>query len=359
MRFLLSGYYGFDNLGDDALLQIIVGQLKTRYPYATLDVLSAKPEETAQAFGIAATPRWDQGAIRDAVGRADVVLSGGGGLFQNATSLRSLLYYAGIVRAAIRAGKRAMVFAQSIGPLDFFGKQAVRECCKGLHAATVRDERSRELLAPLVPATTVELTADPVFLYDAPAVPPDLANVGIGAESDPLVIVCVRKTANWNDGAVVLASAVDRLAERHGAQVAFVPFGGTADADAATAVIRKCKSKPALVALDDLDAVAALIAKATLLIGIRLHALVLAVRFGVPFLAVPYDPKVSGLIEAVDYPLGPLWTPGVRNSAERVGRLVDDAWARRVELRAQLELAAARQRSLAERNFDVLAELAH
>ena len=73
MRVLLSGYYGFDNLGDDALLQIIVSQLKTRYPHATIDALSAKPENTAHELGIEATPRWDQGAIRDAIGRADVV----------------------------------------------------------------------------------------------------------------------------------------------------------------------------------------------------------------------------------------------------------------------------------------------
>ena len=109
MRFLLSGYYGFDNLGDDALLQIIVAQLKSRYPHATIDVLSAKPEVTAHEFGVLATPRWDQAAIRDAVSEADIVLSGGGGLFQTATSLKSLLYYAGIVRTALRAGKRTMV----------------------------------------------------------------------------------------------------------------------------------------------------------------------------------------------------------------------------------------------------------
>jgi len=52
VRVLLSGYYGFDNLGDDALLQIIVSQLKTRYPHVTIDALSAKPEITAHELGI-------------------------------------------------------------------------------------------------------------------------------------------------------------------------------------------------------------------------------------------------------------------------------------------------------------------
>jgi len=354
VRFLLSGYYGFDNLGDDALLAIIVAQLRTRYPHATIDALSAKPDVTAHELGITATPRWDQGTIRDAIAAADVVLSGGGGLLQNATSLKSLLYYAGIVRSAIRANKKTMVFAQSIGPLDFWGKQTVRECCRGLHAATVRDERSRELFAPLVPATSVERTADPVFLYDPPETPSDLSAAGFGPESQPLVIVCVRKTEHQNDGVAVLAAAVDRLAEHHGARVAFVPFGGTPDAEAATQIIRKCKSQPMLVSLAGLGAVATAISQAKLVIGIRLHALILAIRFGIPFLAVPYDPKVTGLLDDVRYPLAPLWAPGQRINTAQIERSVDEVWSRRDELAEHLDKAAAEQRSLAIRNFTVL-----
>ncbi len=354
MRFLLSGYYGFDNLGDDALLQIIVSQLKTRYPHATIDALSAKPEITAHELGIESTPRWDQGAIRDAIGRADVVLSGGGGLLQNATSLKSLLYYAGIVRSGIRAEKKTMVFGQSIGPLDFWGKQTVRECCRGLHAATVRDERSRELFAPLVPSTTVERTADPVFLYDPPETPVDLGTAGLGDDSDPLVIVCVRKTAQQNEGVTAIAAAVDRLAAEHGARVAFVPFGGTPDAEASTLIIRKCKSQPVLISLDSLDTVAAAIGRAKLVIGVRLHALILAIRLGVPFLAIPYDPKVTGLLEDVRYPLDALWTPGQKPAPSQIDALVDDAWARRDELAAHLTIVGSEQRARADRNFAVL-----
>ena len=354
MRFLLSGYYGFDNLGDDALLAIIVSELKTRYPYATIDVLSAVPEKTAHELDVVATPRWDQSAIRSAIGMADVVLSGGGGLFQTATSLKSLFYYAGIVRTALRAGKKTMVFAQSIGPLDFLGKQTLRECCKGLSAATVRDARSKELFAPLVPGTPIEVTADPVFLYDPPEPPLDLTSAGLGEASDPLVLVCVRKTAHQGDGVLAIAAAVDRLAERFGARVAFLPFGGTADAEASTLIIRKCRTKPALVSLEGLDAVAAAIARAKLVIGVRLHALILAIRLGVPVLAVPYDPKVSGLLADVRYPLEALWTPGTRPVIKRIDDLVDQVWERRDELAATLAAEALVQRAAAARNFEVL-----
>jgi polysaccharide pyruvyl transferase CsaB len=357
VRFLLSGYYGFGNLGDEALLAVIVAQLRTRYPHATIEVLSAQPALTAHELGVEATPRADLAAVKGAIEEADAVLSGGGGLLQNATSLKSLIYYAAIIRSAIRAGKKTMIFAQSVGPLDFLGKQTVRECCKGLTIATVRDEQSRRLLGSLLPDVRIVRTADPVFLYEPPAAPVDLASAGLGPQSDPLVVVSVRKTAHFNDVATVVAAAVDRLAHFHGARVAFIPFAGISDAEAATIVIRKCRSKPALVSLESLDAVAAAIARARVVIGIRLHALILAARLGVPFLTVPYDPKVTGLTDDIAYPLAPLWDLGARISLASAEAAADDLWARRDALSAHLAFEARKQRELAARNFAVLDEL--
>lgn len=359
MRFLLSGYYGFGNLGDEAILTQIISRLKTRYPGADIDVLSEHPSETAHDFGVASTPRADLGAVRRAIDRCDVFLSGGGGLLQNATSFKSLLYYAGLIRTAVHARKKTMIFAQSIGPLDFWGKQTVRECCRGITAATVRDGRSRELLASLISGCPIERTADPVFLYDPPETPVDLRLYGLESVSvAPLVVVAVRKTNHFDVVAATLAAAVDRLSKEHAALCAFVPFAGQADVEAATTVIRKCQSRPALVELPDLDSVAAAIARADLVIGVRLHASILAIRFGVPFLAIAYDPKVLGLCEAIAYPLDPLWSaPPLGKTNPPVNDIVDSAWQRRKELAAHLRSACPAQRNLAEANFSVLARV--
>lgn len=361
MRFLLSGYYGFGNLGDEALLAVIVSQLKSRYPYAEIDVLSAAPDQTAHELRVDATPRWDAKAIRRAIDRADVVLSGGGGLLQNATSLRSLVYYAGIIRAAGRANRKAMIFAQSIGPLDFWGRTLVKECCKGLSAATVRDKRSVQMLAPLLPpGTRLERTADPVFLYDAPEEAIDLSAEGLGPQSDPLVIVSVRKAAGMKDRLDIVARAVDRLANAHGARVAFLPLGGAPDAEVSTLVIRRCKSAPVLLPECTLERAANVIRRARAVVGMRLHALILAARCAVPFLAIPYDPKVGALCEDLGYPMPPLFTLNPQSPKpefEAVDALVDEFWSRRDALSAHLREASERLRQLALRNFEVLDEL--
>ena len=358
MRLLLSGYYGFGNLGDDALLEVTLAQLRARHPQAVVEVLTAEPAKTRAAFGVEASHRSEMGTIRQAIRRSDVVLSGGGGLLQNATSLRSLIYYAGIIRTGIRNGKKTMIFAQSIGPLDFVGRQIVRKCCSGLGAATVRDERSRALLAPLVPDITVRRTADLVFLYDSPQPAAEsLAVRGLDG-SDPLVVVCVRPAQGFAEGAERIAEAVDRLTTEHGAHVAFLPFGGPVDADAATQVMRKCRTRPLLLPASGLDDVAGIIARARLVIGMRLHALILAVRFGVPFMAIPYDPKVFGLCEDIGYPLEPLWTPGTRSrGVPSPAALADDAWRRLDELAPLVRAAGLRMRDLAAENFAELDRL--
>lgn len=356
MRIVLSGYYGFGNLGDEALLEVIVARLRERFTGVEIDVLSATPGETAATFGVAATPRWDMRAVRDAISRADVVLSGGGGLLQSATSARSALYYASILREAAKAGRKSMIFAQSIGPLDLLGRFIVKRMCRGVDRATVRDARSRELLAALLPGTPIEQTADPVFLYDVPAGDIDLTAEGLSP--GPYAIVSVRKIPALKDGTAAIARAVDALAENHGIRSAFLPLGGVQDAEVSTTIIRACSSAPMLLPECSLDRAAAIIAGARFAVGMRLHALILAARFAVPFLAIPYDPKVSALCEDLQYPLEPLWIPGERAPGSdavdaRVRRLVSERDGLSVHISARI----AAIRSAAERNFDVLGEL--
>jgi polysaccharide pyruvyl transferase CsaB len=353
---VLSGYYGFGNLGDEALLEVIVTQIRARFPGAVIDVLSSTPRETSEAFGVDATPRWNMRAVREAVARADVVLSGGGGLLQSATSARSAFYYASILREAVKQRRRSMIFAQSIGPLDTLGRFIVKRMCHGVNRATVRDARSRALLASLLPGMPVEQTADPVFLYDVPAAEIDLAAEGLGPH--PYAIVSVRKISALKDGVATIVRAVDALYEKHGIRTAFLPLGGASDADISTTIIRACKTAPMLLPECRLSRAAAIIRGARVLIGMRLHALILAARFAVPFLAIPYDPKVMSLCDDLAYPLEPLWAPGKPAPSAPavdalVGRLIQD----RARLSAFLAESVEPVRAAAARNFEVLGEL--
>jgi polysaccharide pyruvyl transferase CsaB len=274
------------------------------------------------------------GAVASAVRAADVVVSGGGGLLQSATSLRSLLYYASIIREAKRAGRKAVIFAQGIGPLNYFGREVVKRACAHVDLATVRDETSQGTLAALLPNVQVRLSADPVFLAPAEAsaaTRQSLAREGLRDDLGELVAVVVRRGPALDQVMEKLAAVVDRLALMYGANVVFVPLQPPHDADAAAAVIRRCKSTPVLMTGGyDLPAMTALLARCSAVISMRLHALILAARLGVPFLSVPYDPKIGALANSLAYPLAPL----ARDS--RADELTDHLWLQRDALRAHL-----------------------
>ncbi len=355
-RVLLSGYYGFDNFGDEAILRVFVDEWRKRRADDEIVVLSATPAQTAATYDVKAVARSDMRAVAEAIRCSDVVVSGGGGLLQNATSLRSLLYYTGIIREATRAGRSTAIFAQGIGPLDFFGKQVVKRTCGDVAMAIVRDKASAALLQPLVPRIPVRVAADPVFLATAsssPALESLLAQEGIARDGGPLVTVVVRRSPMLERVLRELAACVDRLAAAYGARVVFVPFQRPHDAEAAIDVIRRCKAAPTLLGGGyDLPTMAALFARSAAVISMRLHALILAATVGVPFLAIPYDPKVTALLDELAYPFPPL----ERGSAGVA--LADRLWKDIPALKDALRSSVAPLRRRASDAFDALADLA-
>ena len=352
-RLLISGYYGFDNFGDEAILRVFVDEWRKRRNDRLL-VLSARPAETAARYGVEALPRADWRTVRRAVRDADVLVSGGGGLFQSATSVRAVAYYAGVVSEAGRAGKPAAIFAQGVGPLNYFGRQIVRRACAHVGHASVRDAASASLLRSLLPDLEVRVAADPVFLAPAHTSPDSdarLARDGIRSDGSAFVAVVVRRGRLLERIVDDLAAAVDRLASEYGAHVVFVPLHAPDDADASVAVIRRCKTSPVLLGGGyDLSAMTALFAKCTAIISMRLHALIVASRLAVPFLAIAHDPKIAALVEELAYPIEPLERGGDAPGS------VASLWQRRGALSDQLRRATPPLAARAALAFDWLAE---
>ena len=83
MRILLSGYYGFGNVGDESILQSIIQGLRRVDPKIEITVLSVFPQMTREFNRVDAIDRFDWRKIFSAMLKTDVFVSGGGTLFQN------------------------------------------------------------------------------------------------------------------------------------------------------------------------------------------------------------------------------------------------------------------------------------
>lgn len=294
MRVVLSGYYGFGNLGDEALLAGLAEGL-TRHGHQVV-VLSGDPAATRAMHGVAATHRvW---GAPFAIARAGAVVSGGGGLFQDATSDRSLRYYLAIVRLARFLGKRVVVYAQSLGPLSTTGRAKVARAMAGASVA-VRDEASLALARSL--GANPVMVADPALLAPSPP-PPRRAPLPPGpppgaADAGPVVLIPRGAQDELNGALARLARA---LAEANVpvAAVALHPAHDDAAVERLRSEVPQLAVRRAATVSEALDA----LSDARYVVSVRLHGCILAARLGIGFAGLSYDPKVRGFLEQARAP---------------------------------------------------------
>ena len=121
---VISGYYGFDNMGDDSLLMSIVDGIRSVDPDIGITVLSNKPSETRKLYGVRSVNRVDIPRIAAEMNRAKLLISGGGSLLQDGTSRKSLFYYVTIMRMAKKRGLSLMLLANGlVTPCQRVGKE--------------------------------------------------------------------------------------------------------------------------------------------------------------------------------------------------------------------------------------------
>ena len=147
----LIGYYGFGNLGDELLLKACVDMLtECGVPRSRVVVLSNNPDDTSRDFGVDSVNRWSLREVARVFRESERVIFGGGGIFQDRTSVASCVWYWGIVRLARLMGAGVYAVGQSVGPLKsglsrFLAGNALRSCGV-LH---VRDDKSLRLAESL------------------------------------------------------------------------------------------------------------------------------------------------------------------------------------------------------------------
>jgi len=350
-RLLMSGYYGYGNAGDEAVLAGLIAGFRAARPAGDLEIvaLSGNPDETRATHGIAAADRYRPAALLGEIRRADLVLSGGGSLLQDVTSAHGIFYYLGVVRMAQVLGRRTMFIAQGIGPLRLArSRRLVRSVANRLGAATVRDADSAALLRAVgVTRPPVEVTADPALLLAGPA-PTSDATPPFGVALRP-----------WPGQEGIAAHVADAcLSVLSGRRALLLPMQPQTDKPVAEQFSRRWHqgkedgNRATLCSMEKgLTPLLAHVASCDLMIGMRLHALILAAAAGVPSVALSYDPKVDAFMRASGqgdavYDLG-------HSDPDVLQSLLRRVWAERAGRAEALRAALPPLRALAARNVDV------
>jgi len=140
-KVLLCGYFGYGNLGDEAILNSAISLL-SKYKITPYVMFNPKGDFSSQAaLGARYCNRFSVRAVKDSLSECDALIFSGGNLFQNTTSNRSLLYYTAIAALAQKAGKPIYMISSGLG--DIRGKLEqthVRRIMSGFSFAGLRTE---------------------------------------------------------------------------------------------------------------------------------------------------------------------------------------------------------------------------
>lgn len=370
LRVAVSGYYGFNNTGDEAILTALVTTLRALSPGVEITVFSHCPQETRRLFGVRAVNRWNPFGVIFTLLRSDLLLSGGGGLLQDVTGVRSLCYYLAVVALAKFFGKPVVYYAQGVGPVRTrFGRWLTRLVSNRVDLITVRDQASKDdFLEMGVDRPPVVVTADPVLAVSQDQFEQEpgaavLARLreeagrvtGIGEEQTAskecdsngkkhTLGIAIRDWKECYDFKKAIAAAADRLV-REGWEIIFVPFHFPRDLQSCQETSWLMQEPSLLVDFKlSVEELFSLLGQLDLVLGMRLHALVMASVMQTPCVGITYDPKVARFLEMTGQPVAGT----VENlDEEKLYREVIETWEKRQEITAHLEqvLVPLRQRA--------------
>ena len=352
-RIGITGSYGGLNLGDEAILQAIIAQLRKDLP-VEITVFSRDAEDTKRRHAVErAVPvrKLSRAEVTPEVERLDLLILGGGGILYDAEAR----IYLREVSIAKEKGVPVMLYAIGAGPLNDPAVQtAVRDCLEHAEVITVRERSAQRVLEEAGVHREITVTADPALLLKAEALPRGLLKHEGLEGRRRLIGMSVREpgvAAPDLDERVyhgLLANAADYMVDRFDAEVVFVPMERSVlDTQHSHAVIAKMlRAQRATVLKGEYTSgqMLSLMGRFSFAVGMRLHFLVFAAMQGVPFVALPYAGKVSGFLEDLKVPTPPL---NLVNAGRLIAHL-DNSWDRRRSMKALLakSVPALQERSL-------------
>lgn len=308
--FVLTGYYGHNNMGDTALLFMIINNITEKNKNYKICVLAKNPKKLQKSIdscfaNIITKSRFNVFHVKKAIKTSKALVFGGGTLLQDNTSTRSLSYYAFLLKTAQKYGKKTILYANGIGPL-YLDKniKKVKDVMQNITLATIRDETSYNMLSEMgidVENSNIHFTTDEAITikhnkyFDA--YKKDFREYIKG----DYIVISVRK---WKDTGSTFfaefAAAVDIICRETKLIPVYVVMEPKNDR-ALSEHLALLNSKGYVIKSgeSDIEKILTVVRSASVVISMRLHTTIFAAAFGVPMIGISYDPKVGSFLNQI------------------------------------------------------------
>ncbi|MDD3861698.1 MAG: polysaccharide pyruvyl transferase family protein [Candidatus Gracilibacteria bacterium] len=305
MKIVIAGNYGAKNFGDELILKGLLKTMKECFADATFTVLSGDIVETQNIHGVDCAEKFPAG-IRsflknifckksDAfkkVKECDYFVLGGGGLF-GGPKTRADFIWGRQALMAYKYGKKVVMLGQSIGMIkNPPSKFLVKKLFEKATLISVRDESSKKRLQELGIKKDIGVYPDFAFFSESESE---------SVHKKDQILVSLREMnslpKNFENN---IAEFLNWLAKEKNWQVVLADFqkGVESDEHLRKKITEKIidKSKIEIINDHDLKKIITKYKESKMVLGMRLHSLILAIKTNTPFIALNYAPKVKDLL---------------------------------------------------------------
>lgn len=320
MRIGIIGNYGHNNNGDEAILSGLIHQLTTdgNVKKEHIVVFSNNPENTTKRHGVKAVPLLHKrGGVlssglttviesRRTMKELDMIIIGGGGLLMDMYK-RDAPLYSVLGMTAKASGCRVAVHGVGAGPIHTaVGKFFIKRLLQVATTISVRDEKSKQLLERIGVKKDVHVIYDPAFSVPRPSARTHtkrIQKVGFTAvpyfSTDYWPETDLSKYEAYVSG---VAQAMDRLIQEKNIQVTFFSTKYPEDVQVTKDIANRMTFRERVQINENNlrpEEIVQLALEQDVIIGTRLHSLILAVNAGTPVIGIAYHQKVKDFMVTI------------------------------------------------------------
>lgn len=321
MRIGIVGNYGNDNQGDESVLEGIITQLENHFPIERKDIIvfTNNQEQTKRRYHTDVAPLFIDrksdvmkfvGTIlhhRKFFASLDLLIIGGGGILMDLYKNNPFVY--GMYGLLVRMSKiPAVIFGAGVGPINtLIGKKFIKMIATSTEAIMVRDKESKDTLHSIGVQDPIQVIKDPAFYipFDKEIKKNDRPKkIGVTA-------ITYFHERYWPEHDEEKYEAYVRgmaknldviLARDEAIEVEFFSTKHPHDTETTKDILQLMEYKARASVHDKLlthREIIELSSQMDLVIGTRLHSLIMAIVSKTPIIGIGYHDKVMDVMETV------------------------------------------------------------
>ncbi len=369
-RIAILGYYGHENIGDEAILEGLKLSIEQISKNIEITVISDNPDIVVREHNIRAVKKVQTFylalpspkkffkellAIMALLKKSKTLIIGGGGLFHDHFGIKPYGFIE-IILAKI-VDKPIILYSVGVGPYNTkLGKLFAGVFLNQVNLIMVRDDISKQWIKKIgVTKPSTIVTVDPVLILPPPT---DEDIFDLGEKNCPWFGISVRPWFRNSEYKNILAQISDYIISKYEAEVIFIPMHFGRDDKTSHEIINMMQNENKARVIDGKFSIYEsmdIISKMDLLIGMRLHSIIFAAKMKVPVVGLIYDPKVENFLGRIGQKL---YACDIANlNLEDLMAKIDAVWKNRESIKGIINKNIIILENEAKKQLNLLADI--